>query len=124
MSEKVKTIAACENEIKDALDVIADETINMSMEQRFDDLGQTIIAQSYDILMSIREKGKRTDPDVEYRQIESVKQFKIIASTIQTLKRTGRITSVPNADFDAQLMKKIKDKKSSMGEIVVSVPRD
>lgn len=110
--------------IKEALKSVVDENLNMSMEERFDDLGQTIIANSYTILMSIRLKGTKIDPDVEYRQIESVKQFKIIASTIQTLKRTGRITSVPNANFDAQLMKKIKSQPSSMGEIVVAVPRD
>lgn len=109
------------DKIKEALDEVENEESEMSLEQKFDDLGQTIIANSYNILKSIRDKGVRIDPDVEYRQIESVKQFKIIASTIMTLKRTGRIVSTPNSQFDAQLMRKIKEQPSTVGNIVRSM---
>lgn len=112
------------DKIKEALQEVQNEDSDMTLEEKFDDLGQIIIANSYQILSSIRDKGVRIDPDVEYRQVESVRQFKIIASTIMTLKRTGRIVSTPNAQFDQQLMKKIKEQPSSLGSIVTLVPRD
>ena len=108
--------------VQEALNNVT-ENSEMTIEERFDDLGQVIIANAYAILSRIRETGVKIDPDEEYRQEETVRQFKVIASTMKILRSNGRITNKVNEHFDEQLLKKIKDKKGTIGNIVVDIPK-
>lgn len=106
--------------VNDALEEIANEESEMTVEQNFDNLCQTILAQSYEICMSAKRKGQKIDDDDIYRQEQMVKQVKIISGIYIMLKRNGRISTKPNEHFDEQLLEKIKAQKSTIGDIVVS----
>lgn len=99
-------------------DVESGEISGDSLSEKFDALGQEIIADSYDILMRAKKKGMRVDADEEYMQVMKVKQFNIISSVFAKLKRQNRVIDEPNKDFDKQLIQKIKEKRSTVGEIV------
>jgi len=110
--------------INQALDEIGSEDNGMTVEQNFDNLCQTILAQSYEICMRAKKKGVKIDDDDDYRQVQMVKQVRIISGIYAMLKRNGRIATKPNEHFDEQLLAKIKEQKGTIGEIVVKIPKN
>jgi hypothetical protein len=109
--------------IDQALEEIGNEESEMTVEQNFDNLCQTILAQSYEICMRAKKKGVKIDEDDDYRQIQMVKQVRIISGIYAMLKRNGRIATKPNEHFDEQLLAKIKAQKGTIGDIVVSTQK-
>lgn len=119
MKENMSAAKRAELAIQDIeKDVESGEIQGNSLSEKFDALGQEIIADSYDILMRAKKKGMRVGEDEEYMQVMKVKQFNIISSVFAKLVRQNRVIGQPNANFDKQLIQKIKEKRSSVGEIV------
>lgn len=111
-----------EDTILEELEEIESEDSTLTLEERFDVLAQSLIMNAWEIIKRIRKKGERADPDEEYRQNESLRQFKIISGVYASLKKNNRISDKPNEHFDEQLLQKIKAKKGSIGDIIRDVP--
>lgn len=110
--------------VNQALDEISNEESEMTVEKNFDNLCQEILSQSYQICIKAKKKGTKIEEDEDYRQIQMVKQVRIISSIYAMLKRNGRISTKPNEHFDEQLLAKIKEQKSTIGDIVVSTKQE
>lgn len=116
--------------VKDPLDISIDSVemdSDLSFEERFDDLGQALIANAFKVIKRIKKSGTNDPLSAEeiYIQEQSMKQFKVIERVYMTLKKANRIAGKPNADFDAQLrLKMVKDNHtSSLGSIVRDIPK-
>lgn len=92
-----------------------------TLAEKFDSLGQEIISDGYDILMRCKKRGFRLSEDEEYEQMMKVKQFNMISTVFTKLKKQGRISDHINEDFDRQLLQKIKEKRSTVGNIVRNI---
>lgn len=111
-----------EKEIAAEVDDLELDESGSTLEQRFDNLAQYIIMSAWETIKRVRKKGTKIDQEEEYRQGETLKQFKIISGIYEKLKKNGRIAGKPNEHFDEQLLQKIKDKKGSIGDIVRDIP--
>lgn len=93
-----------------------------TLAEKFDTLGQEIISDAYDIILRCKKSSSyRITADDEYQQATKVKQFNIISTVFTKLKKQGRITDHINEDFDRQLLQKIKEKRSTVGNIVRNI---
>ena len=109
--------------IDEAFEGIIDEDSDLSIQERFDLLGQEIIAHSYYIMERQRKTHERMTVEEKLEQQDSVEQFNIIEKIFTKLKKAGRLSNVsPNGHFDEQLIKKIQAKKSTIGDIVRKIP--
>jgi ribosome-binding ATPase YchF (GTP1/OBG family) len=109
--------------LNEAFDGIVDEDSGLSIQDRFDLLGQEIIAHSYFIMERQRKTHERMTAEEKLEQQDSVEQFNIIEKIFTKLKKAGRLSNVSaNDHFDEQLLKRIQSKKSTIGEIVRELP--
>lgn len=106
-------------DINDAINDIMNEYGNATVEERFDDLMQKMIAFAFYIMDRQRTTGKRIQEHELQWQEDSMKQLKVIERVFQIAKKQGRIAAKPNGNFDAQLIGQMKEMKRSVGDIVV-----
>lgn len=100
-----------------------EEDTTSSIQERFDILGQEIISNSYFIMERQRKTGQRISDEERDLQEDMVEQFNIIEKIFIKLKKAGRLGDVkPNDKFDEQLLSRIKSKKSTIGDIVQTLP--
>lgn len=105
-----------------AFEEIESEESDLSMEERFDNLLQEIIAQAFLIIDRQRKTKQRITEDEKNLQDDSMYQLRMIEKAYALAKKNGRISPKANIQFDEQLLGKIKLMKSSIGEIVREVP--
>lgn len=91
----------------------------LSIGERLDDLGQDLMAEGFFIVSQIRSGAKPTSDQME-RQTLLQAEFKKLQSIYTTLVRLGRIEKKPASagEFDRKFLDKIKDKQSTLGNIV------
>lgn len=100
-----------------------------SIVQMFDDLGQELIAYSFNIIKRKRDGGPgMTKEDKEFID-ESQYQLEVINRTYLKMRKAGRLPDdKPNANFDEELREKIKKEikrpqpASSVAPIVTMIP--
>lgn len=110
--------------IEEAFEDIKDEESGLSMQERFDILGQEIITHSYYLMDRQMKNGTRISKEEKELQHDTVEQFNIIEKIFTKLKKAGRLSNVgPNEHFDEQLLKRIQSKKSTIGDIVREIPK-
>lgn len=102
----------------DSIEAISEES-ELTLEERIDKLGQDIIANAF-FLITKNSKGLKTTDGENDEQAEMIKRFKEITGIYSTLKKANRINGSVNASFDKELLKKIKERKGSIGNIVIS----
>lgn len=108
--------------VTQAFDDIENEDSDVSMEERFDNLLQEIIAQAFFIIDRQRKTKIRMTDDEKNLQDDMMYQLRMVEKVFSIAKKQGRIAPKANEDFDNQLLRKIKNFKSTMGEIVRDVP--
>lgn len=108
--------------VNGAFDEIENEDSPLSMEERFDNLLQEIIAQAFFIIDRQRRTKQRMTDDEKNLQDDMMYQLRMIEKAFAIAKKQGRIASKPNERFDEQLVGKIKHMKSTIGDIVTTVP--
>lgn len=112
--------------VTEALSHIEGNDSGKSMDQMFDDLGQEIIAHSYNIIKRKKEHNVGMTKEEKEWMEEAQYQFGIIEKVFAKLKKNGRISAGSNQKFDEQLASKIKKEvaktKSSIGQIVQMIP--
>jgi len=102
-----------------------EEMGELSVEEKIDRLGQEIMANAFFIMDRIGREGKKaTKLEIELQE-ESVRQFNYIKKTYDALMKMNRISSNPknNADFEKGLVEKMREVKSTLGNIVTTVPK-
>lgn len=116
-------MTAAVKRLEEAFENIGSEESTLSMQARFDILGQEIIAQSFYLMERQRINGTRISEEEKQLQQDSVEQFNIVEKVFSKFKKAGRLGEVkPNEKFDEQLLEKIKKKKSTISEIVQMIP--
>lgn len=103
-------------------DIESNEAEGLS--QRFDDLGQDLISDNWEILTNLKKKGQKPSEDLSDELKIKMTCFRNISAVISVLKRQNRIVDKPNDDFDKQLLEKIKNKRSTVPSIVRSLKDD
>jgi len=116
------------NRLDKAIEDFEDETLDLDLAERISNLRDALTWAAFDRLKTIQKFGLKSaeSEELEFKQIECMKQYKIIdqlhRSQLQQNKALGK---AQNDGMDSKdMLRKIKDMKSSMGEIVVSVPKD
>lgn len=106
----------------------ADDTISKDVEsvsKRIDQLGQMILAVALTNMAKI-EKGGVVSAEEQLRQQALVDQFKIVEAIYNKLVKMKRIPSgekEPAGDFEKGFIEKMKEYKSTMGDIVQQIPQ-
>ena len=108
--------------VNEAIDDVMNEDSDLSIEQRFDQIGQEIISNAYVIIKRMKKGGPSMTSEEKTLQDEMMYQLNIVEKVFSKLKKAGRIAPPANKDFDTELMGKMKDdlekSKSSVGQIV------
>lgn len=116
-------MTAAVKRLDEAFDNIENDESNLSIQERFDILGQEIIAQAFYFMERQRKNGTRISDEEKELQQETLEQFGIIEKVFMKFKKAGRLGDVkPNEKFGEQLLNRIQNKKSTIGEIVRTIP--
>jgi hypothetical protein len=105
------------------VDEFMDSLEGLTLEQQIDALGQEILANAFVTIRKVRRYGKKSTIKEQEVQAELQTQFKYIQSTYLSLKKMNRVQANPGNNFEENLLEKIKQKKSSIGNIVTRVPK-
>ena len=104
--------------INDAFDAMFEVGDSATMEQRFDALMQAIVTFRFYLLDRHRRTGKKKVSEEEIFLYECNEQFKYIERVFAAAKKHGRITNIPNDQFDQDLRAKVIKMKGSIADIV------
>lgn len=104
-----------------AMEAITDENSPLSIEERFDNLSQEMLKNAW-ILMRKLSKGQKVTPEEKAFQEEGMKLLHMADKIFSMLRKHKRIDNKPNVNFDKQLVQKIKQMQSTIGEIVQKLP--
>lgn len=98
---------------------------DLTLEQKIDRLGQEIMANAFALMERIGREGKKASKVEIELQEELVRHFNVIKSTYNSLIKMGRITpnNKNNGEFDKGLLDRVKEAKSTVGNIVTNVPK-
>ncbi len=107
--------------------LVEDEVVALeqakSIEERLDALGMELMENAFLTMDKMKQYGKKASKkDIELQE-ELQRNFKTLCATYQMLKKLGRISNKPNENFEADLLKRVKDKKSSLGAIVTRIDK-
>jgi uncharacterized protein YktA (UPF0223 family) len=108
------------DKLDEAIAEFEDETLDLTLGERISGLRQALLWNSYHAIKRIKKFGSKhpISEEEEYKQIECMRHFKDIekmyTSEVKANKLLGKPDDVMNVDF----LKKIKEMKGSMGEIV------
>lgn len=108
--------------LQNALDDIENEMSSMTVEQRFDSLCQQMIAFAFYIIDRHRRLGEPIHEHEQQWQKAAMEELKMIERVFAMAKKNNRIYPKPNEQFDEQLIAKIKEMKSTVGDIVRKLP--
>ena len=108
------------DKLDEAIAEFEDETLDLTLGERISGLRQALLWNSYHAIKRIKKFGTKhpISEEEEYKQIECMRHFKDIekmyTSEVKANKLLGKSDDAMNNDF----LKKIKEMKSSIGEIV------
>ena len=113
------------DKLDEAIADFEDETLDLTLGERISGLRQALLWNSYRAIQRIKKHGSKhpISEEEEYKQIECMKHFKDIErmyiSEMKVNKIMGKSDDVMNNEF----LKKIKEMKSSIGDIVATIPK-
>lgn len=108
--------------LQEALDDVVSESIDQSLEQRFDLLAQQFVAFAFHIIDRQKRTGEKICDAEQVWQEESMKQLRMISQVWAMAKKNGRIGSTPNKNFESQTIDEIKKMRSTVGDVVRKIP--
>lgn len=119
MSDEIKLRPA----LSQAFDAITDDDSDVSMEQRFLNLLHQFTANAFFIMDRQKRTGNRiTDAEKEFQQ-DCMNQMNFIDKYFRMAKKNGFIADTkPRDTFDRDLLAEIRKQKSTIGEIVRTLP--
>ena len=109
------------NRLDRAIADFEDETLDITMGERISNLRSALTWAAFERLKRIHKLGKKSaeSEDLDFKQIECQKQFKLIDQMYQSQIRQNKLTGKAQDDgMDKDWLKKIKEQKGSMGDIV------
>lgn len=109
--------------LDESMSEIVNEMSPMSLQDRFDSLMQEFIAFAFYLIDRQKKTGKRMEDHERLWQEDSMKQLRMIERIFYMALKNGRIVSKPNADFDSQVIDKIRSMQSTVGDIVQKLPQ-
>lgn len=98
-----------------------DETLELSLGERISNLRLALTWAVFERLKLIHLYGKKSPEaeDLHYKQVECQKQFKIINQLYTDQLRQNKLIGKAHDDgIDKNFLAKIKEQKSSIGQIV------
>lgn len=107
--------------MKDALQKITSEDCEMNLEQKFDFLTQEIIAFGMHLIFK-KMSGNEVDEEAISWQEFAISQQMAMTRVLMNAKKVGRFNPPSNPEFEKNIMQAIKNKKSSVANIVTNVP--
>jgi hypothetical protein len=113
------------DKLDEAIAEFEDETLDLTLGERISGLRQALLWNSYHAIKRIKKFGSKhpISEEEEYKQIECMRHFKDIekmyTSEVKANKLLGKSDDVINNAF----LKKIKEMKSSIGDIIATIPK-
>lgn len=99
-----------------------DETLDLTMGDRITNLRSALALVAFERLKRVQKFGKKINKEceeLEFKQVECQKMFKVIENMYYSqLKQNKILGKAQNDGMDKEFLKKIKEQKSSIGDIV------
>ncbi len=109
--------------IDKAIEAFEDETSDLTMGERISNLRMALTWSAFDRIKRIQQLGTKApeSAELEYKQVESQKQFKIIEMMYNSQLRHNKLSGKANEDgMDKDWLRKIKE-SNTLGSIVVDM---
>jgi hypothetical protein len=102
-----------------AIEQFEDETLDISMGERISGLRNALMWDAYRKLKAIgkaKKMGEKIEEDADH--IDRMKYFKDIEKMYISELKMNKITGKSNDNMDKEFLKRIKEEKGSIGDIV------
>lgn len=109
------------NRLDRAIKDFEDETLDLTMGERISNLRTALTWAAYERIKRIHKVGikSKQGADLDFKQVETQKQFKLIEQMYYSQLRQNKLLGkAQDEGMDKDWLKKIKELKGSMGEIV------
>lgn len=98
-----------------------DETLDLTMGERISNLRSALTWAAFERIKRIHKLGKKTPEaeELDFKQTECQKQFKLIDQMYASQMRQNKLSGkAVDSGMDNEWLKKIKEQKGTMGDIV------
>lgn len=102
-----------------------DEELDLTMGERISNLRSALTWAAFDRLKKINKSGTKSaeSEELEFKQIECLKQFKLIDQMYTSQLRHNKLSGKALDDgMGKDFLKHLKEMKSSIGDIVAKIP--
>lgn len=115
------------NRLDAAISDFEDETLDLSLGERISNLREAITWAAFHRLKLLHKYGKKSKEaeDLEYKQVETWKAFKVIETLYYSqIKQNKMLGKSQDDGMDKDFLKRIKEQKSTIGAIVREIPKE
>lgn len=101
-----------------------DETLPLSLGERVSLLRNALLLNAFQSIQRIKKHGTKSpiSAEEEYKQVECMKHFKIIESMYNSEMKANKASGKTGDAVTSDFMKQIKEMKSSIGDIIQTIP--
>lgn len=103
-----------------AIEEFEDEESGVPFSERFANLRKAFMWNAFEALKKVKKYGTKSpiSAEEEYKQVEGMKQFRIIERIYESELKQAKIAGKTAEDIDEEYLKKIKSMKSTLSPIV------
>src|SRR6478735_8104344 len=112
----------------DKLDIaiaqFADETLEITMGERLNLLGDALMWNAYQMMARIKKHGTKNplSEEEQYKQEECMNQYNIMRKMYEYQMKANKMSGKTQESMNAEFMKHLREMKSSIGDIITTIP--
>lgn len=112
------------NKLDKAIEIFEDETLDLTLGERISLLREALMWNAHAAMKRINKNGLKDQLSAEedYKQTECVKWFKELEKLYNAQLKTNKLSGKSNDNMDKDFLKKIKEQKSSIGDVIATIP--
>lgn len=110
--------------LDEAIAHFADETLDLTLGERISLLRDALMWNAYQALARIKKHGTKNplSEEEEYKQEECMKHFKIMEKMYESQIKANKMSGKTQESMKMEFMNQIKEIKSSIGDIITTIP--
>jgi len=97
-----------------------DEESGIPLSVKINNLRSAFMWNAFETMKRIKKHGTKSpvSEEEEYKQVEGMRQFRIIERMYESQLKSAKIQGKGSEDVDKEYLNRIKQKKSTIGDIV------